>query len=127
MQINRKGLSRAFTLVEVMIVASVIGLLATITVPNYVRAREVAWRNICINNLKKMDAAKTQAALDLRWSDGVGAGTLGNPLYKDTVARYLQSGTRPVCPTGVDCFFMPIGENPVCSSGIPDHRIDFTR
>ena len=53
-----------FTLVEIMIVVAVIGLLSAIAVPNFVRARIVSQTNACINNLRQIDAAKQQWALE---------------------------------------------------------------
>jgi prepilin-type N-terminal cleavage/methylation domain-containing protein len=54
----------AFTLVEVMIVVAVIGLLAGIAVPNMVRARTQSQVNACINNLRQIDDASQEWALD---------------------------------------------------------------
>ena len=53
-----------FTLVEIMIVVAVIGLLSAIAVPNFVRARIVSQTSACINNLRQIDAAKQQWALE---------------------------------------------------------------
>jgi len=53
-----------FTLVEIMIVVAIIGLLAAIAIPNFVRARKTSQTNACINNLRQIDGAKQQWALD---------------------------------------------------------------
>ena len=54
-----------FTLVEIMIVVAIIGLLAAIGIPNFVRARETSQTNACINNLRIIDQAKQEWALEL--------------------------------------------------------------
>ena len=53
-----------FTLVEIMIVVAIIGLLAAIAIPNFVRARKTSQTNACINNLRQIDSAKQQWALE---------------------------------------------------------------
>ena len=53
-----------FTLVEIMIVVAIIGLLAAIAIPNFVKARQTSQTNACINNLRQLDGAKQQYALE---------------------------------------------------------------
>jgi prepilin-type N-terminal cleavage/methylation domain-containing protein len=53
-----------FTLVEIMIVVAIIGLLAAIAIPNFVQARKTSQTNACINNLRQLDGAKQQWALE---------------------------------------------------------------
>lgn len=60
---NRKS---GFTLVEIMIVVAIIGLLAAIAIPNFIRARTKSQQNACINNLRQVDGAKQQWALEAK-------------------------------------------------------------
>jgi|ERR1017187_6189343 prepilin-type N-terminal cleavage/methylation domain-containing protein len=61
---TEKSSHAAFTMIELMIVVSVIGLLAAISVPNFVRARTQSQTNACINNLRQIDDASQEWALD---------------------------------------------------------------
>jgi prepilin-type N-terminal cleavage/methylation domain-containing protein len=107
-----------FTLVEIMIVVAIIGLLAVIAIPNYVRARTNSQTNACINNLRQIDSAKQEWALEQGKTTGdtplvadimpyVGRGNSGNvgalfcPLVAPRVgfAGYTINsvGVPPVC------------------------------
>ena len=57
-------MKKGFTLVEIMIVVAIIGLLAAIAIPSFMRARVTSQQNACINNLRQIEAAKDQYALE---------------------------------------------------------------
>ena len=55
-----------FTLVEIMIVVAIIGLLAAIAIPNFVKARTASQANACIANMKQVEGAKATWALEAK-------------------------------------------------------------
>ena len=61
---------RGFTLVEIMIVVSIIGLLAVIAIPSFITSRTTSQTKACINNLRQIDSAKQQWALENRQTGG---------------------------------------------------------
>ena len=84
-----------FTLVEIMIVVAIIGLLAAIAIPNFVRARQTAQTNACINNLRQIDAAKQQWALE------TGQVSSAVPVAANLEPYLGRAGTvMPTCPIG---------------------------
>src|SRR5213076_2202605 len=93
---NQTSRKAGFTLVEIMIVVAIIGLLAAIAIPNFVKARTTAQANACINNLRQIDSAKQQWALEQR------VGTNTTPLVTDIDPYLGRSGnsSNVVCPAG---------------------------
>ena len=68
-KINSKTHS-GFTLVELMIVVGIIALLATIAVPNLAKARDTSRLSIIYSNLRSIDGAKDQWALETNQPTG---------------------------------------------------------
>ncbi len=82
-----------FTLVEIMIVVAIIGLLAAIAIPNFVKARNTSQANACINNMRQIDSAIQQWALEKGKKD------VDAPVMNE-VQEYIKGSTLPVCPAG---------------------------
>jgi prepilin-type N-terminal cleavage/methylation domain-containing protein len=61
---NRVRRSKGFTLVEIMIVVLIIGILMAIAVPNFIKARQGSRQKTVIANLKQLDSAKEQWAME---------------------------------------------------------------
>ena len=101
-----------FTLVEIMIVVAIIGLLAAIAIPAFMKNREEAQSNACVNNLRMIDAAKEQAAMLLGWTND-------HPATADAdvsnIYSYVRGGTNVTCPAGGTYTVQPIGALPTCS------------
>ena len=76
----------AFTLVEIMIVVAIIALLAAIAVPGFLRARKRSQASRIINDLRLIDSAIDQYAIETNRSSGFSVGTADwtNYLKKDT-------------------------------------------
>jgi prepilin-type N-terminal cleavage/methylation domain-containing protein len=108
-----------FTLVEIMIVVAIIGLLAAIAVPNFVQARTTTRTNACRNNLRLIDAAKEQWAMENNQDTGADPATAVNGL---TYLDYLKGGAVPTCPSSGTYTPEDIGTAPTCSIG-GDHAL----
>jgi prepilin-type N-terminal cleavage/methylation domain-containing protein len=61
---------RAFTLVEIMIVVAIIALLAAIAVPGFLRARKRAQASRILNDLRLIDSALDQYAIETNKATG---------------------------------------------------------
>ncbi|MGD2278758.1 MAG: prepilin-type N-terminal cleavage/methylation domain-containing protein [Candidatus Omnitrophota bacterium] len=96
-----------FTLVEIMIVVAIIGLLAAVAIPNFMRARERAQQNACIANLKQVDGAKTLWALDS------GGGSTSTPGWGDLIDTYIKR--TPSCPAGGTYTIGNMSTDPACT------------
>ena len=107
MKINASSRA-AFTLVEIMIVVAIIGLLAAIAIPNFVRARNKSQANSCINNLRQLDAAKQQWALENKQQDS------SVPTAAD-VQPYLKNNLFPHCPSHGTYSLNAANTDPTCN------------
>jgi len=85
-----------------------LGMLAAIAIPNFVKAREVAQQNACINNLRQIDAAKHQWALEKNRAD------TDTPTEAD-LTPYFKSHQFPACPAGGTYTIGAVNTLPSCS------------
>ena len=92
---TRTALKQGFTLVEIMIVVAIIGLLAAIAIPNFIKARTTAQKNACINNLRQIDGAIQQWALENK------QGPASAVKFTD-ISGYLKNSV--ICPAGGTTF-----------------------
>ena len=106
-----KSLRRAFTLVEIMIVVLIIGILLAIAIPNFIRARESSRAKACVSNLRQVDSAKEQWAMDYRQA----AGSATTSATLTGASGYIKS--TPLCPSSATYTVNPVGTDPTCSVG----------
>jgi prepilin-type N-terminal cleavage/methylation domain-containing protein len=103
-----------FTLVEIMIVVAIIGLLAAIAIPNFVKARATSQANGCINNLRQIDAAANEFALEQKLTSGT---TINFPTDLTPYIKLNSSSSLPGCPANGIYSDVSIGAIPQCSLG----------
>ena len=101
-----------FTLVEIMIVVAIIGLLAAIAIPNFVKARATSQANACINNLRQIDAAANQWALEQKKKTG---DSITYPTDLQPYIKLNSAGTIPGCPAGGTYSDATVGAIPACT------------
>lgn len=101
-----------FTLVEIMIVVAIIGLLAAIAIPNFVKARATSQANACINNLRQIDAAANEFALEAHKSTG---NAINYPTDLTPYIKLNANSSIPPCPAGGNYVEATVGNNPTCS------------
>jgi prepilin-type N-terminal cleavage/methylation domain-containing protein len=67
---NLRRNDQGFSLVEIMIVVAVIGLLAALAIPSFVKARKQSQGRRILNDVRQMDAAIDQWAMEKTKLDG---------------------------------------------------------
>jgi prepilin-type N-terminal cleavage/methylation domain-containing protein len=101
---KRRG---GFTLVEIMIVVAIIALLAAIAVPGFLRARKRSQASRIINDLRLIDSAVDQYAIETNKKSG-------DPVAITDWTNYLKKGTN-LYLTGNDILTNPYGAQTVDS------------
>ena len=111
---------RAYTLVEIMIVVAILAILTSLALPNYLSSGKISAKNVCINNLKQIDGAVEQWALD----NSILTGTVPASGQEDRIYSYIDGG-RPKCPVGGRYTICEVGANPQvkCSREEEGHKL----
>jgi prepilin-type N-terminal cleavage/methylation domain-containing protein len=107
---NKRFPTAGFTLVEIMIAIAIIGLLAGISIPNFLKARSVAQADTCISHLREIDTATQEWALENKKNEHQAV------IYAD-ILPYLKGNMT--CPTGGSSFLdsynlTVVSEKPTC-------------
>ena len=113
---SRKG----FTLVEIMIVVAILAILLSVVLPNYLKSGKSTARNACILNLRQIDGAMEQWAIN----NSITAGTIPSSFQEEEIYSYVDGGT-PKCPSGGEYSIHAIGALPqvTCSREDEGHRL----
>ena len=107
-----------FTLVEIMIVVFLIGMLAAIAIPNFLKARTTAQRGACISNLKQIHTAKASWALEAK------KGPADVPADADLFGADKYVAKKPDCPAGGNYTLGAVDTEPICDkNAAPDFHI----
>jgi prepilin-type N-terminal cleavage/methylation domain-containing protein len=101
-----------FTLVEIMIVVAIIGLLAAIAIPNFVKARATSQANACINNLRQIDSAASQFAIERNKKTG---DAITYPTDLTPYIKLNSNSSIPPCPANGSYTESTVGNAPTCS------------
>jgi len=94
-----------FTLVEIMIVVAIIALLAAIAVPGFLRARKRSQASKVLNDLRMIDSAMDQYAIET-------AKKSGDPIAVTDWTNYVKKDTV-LYATGQDLFGADYGAQTV--------------
>ena len=109
---------RGFTLIEIMIVVLIIAVLLAIAIPNFMKARDTSRAKACVANLRQIDTAKVQWAMDNKKVGG------DVPVATDLFPTYVKS--EPTCPSGVGAYTLSaVDTDPVCPNvgTFPTHAL----
>lgn len=98
---------RGFTLVEILIVVAVIGLLATIALPAFVRARVTSQKTVCISNLRQIHSGKEQWAMINNKANGAA-------VVEAEVQEFIKGHGGPQCPGHGTYNYQAVGSDPTC-------------
>jgi prepilin-type N-terminal cleavage/methylation domain-containing protein len=118
---RRHARQSGFTLVELMIVVLIIATLLNIALPSLVKARDTSRAKACIRNLRAIQVAKEQWAMQNRVGDNTVSVTWSNisPFMKQS-----DGANGPVCPASGAVYTLgTINSDPQCPTYPASHSL----
>jgi Tfp pilus assembly protein PilE len=97
-----------------MIVVAIIGLLAAIAIPSFMKARTTSQKNACIENLRQIEGSKEQWAMEANKQTG-------DTIVTTAVSAYLKGSVFPNCPASGTYTYAAVGTDASCS--VTGHEI----
>lgn len=106
---------RGYTLLEILIVVAILGILVGLAFPNFIKSRNHAQKQMCIENMSQIESAKQIWGVEHGRTDG------DEPGDADLFGATSYMKERPVCPAGHSYSLNPIGVNASCPE--PGHTL----
>jgi len=103
-----------FTLVEIMIVVAIIALLAAIAIPNFIKARALSQQSVCIDNLKQIEGAKANWAMEQKKTNS------DTPVDTEWYGSTAYIRTAPSCPGNGTYSINQVDAKPTCTLSASD-------
>lgn len=105
-----------FTLLEIMIISAIVGIMAMIAVPNFIKARVTAQQKVCIKNLRSLAETKQQWGFENKKL----------PTATPTAAQlqvYYGSSRMPACPSQGTYTLRALNADPICNRAALGHTL----
>jgi len=106
-----KKLQQGFTLVEIMIVVAIIGILAAIAIPNFIKNRNDSQKRACISNMRQIETAAETYRIN-------NPGVL--PTVADLVGPDNYIKTTPTCPKDKSAYTIATGDGDAITVTCPN-------
>lgn len=101
---------------SVVLVIAALGFFGAVAIPNFARAKDLAQKNACINNLRRIDGAKQQWALENKRAD------TDIPTWAD-ITVFIKNDTAPTCPAGGFYTIGAVNADATCSKSAEGHTL----
>jgi len=101
--------------IAVAVIVPIVGLLAAIAIPNFIRARHASMSNACVSNLRMIQGAKETWALENKKL------TTDQPNDSDLFGETSYMRAKPVCPAGGIYTIGTVGQKAACT--VPGHQL----
>ena len=111
---QEKNSRSAFTLLELILTICIIGIVVAILIPNRIDQHRTSPANACINNMRQIDAAANQFALENHKTNGE---AISFPNDLTPYIKLNSQGKIPPCPSGGSYHIQRGGSIPICSLG----------